>query len=146
MGMASNSNLNLGNSNSPQDCFNHLVRTQLMNADYDRVRVVTLAIWHEGFIPDVSELDEPSARAACYLIDKLRRFNCVETDSYWKLTDQMLYLIETHEISPDETKKLECRGLDRLAVRWGLDCDLRQVFRKLLPYQTRHYKHIKGDI
>ena len=61
-----------------QTSFERLVSQDFRHASFDDVKLFVLAVWHENFVPDVSQLYEMhAARSANYLLDKLRRFNYV---------------------------------------------------------------------
>ena len=126
-----------------QTSFERLVSQDFKHASFDDVKLVVLAVWHEGFIPDISQLDEIyAARSANYLLDKLKRFNCVPLQQKMKLNRVISLLTSRFELDnvPNTTLDLDS-PLESLAIRWGLNSDLKLMIRQLLPYQTRHYKH-----
>ena len=126
-----------------QTSFNRLVSQDFKYASFDDVKWVALAVWHENFVPDVSRVDDMNAaRSANYLVDKLRRFNCVPVEQKMKLYSVIALLSARFELdSVPNTSPFLDSPLDPLALRWGLDSDLKLMIRELLPYQTRHYQH-----
>ncbi|MCE0494664.1 hypothetical protein [Vibrio salinus] len=124
-----------------QQAFDRLVTNDFRHASIDDVKIVAIAIWHEDFIPDVNDLDSvDSAKAACYVIDKLMRFNCVDGEQQKKLINVLNSVSRRFELIPLLDLERN-QGLDLLARKWGLKSDLKLMTRKLLYYQTRHYKH-----
>lgn len=126
-----------------QNSFDLLVSQDFNHASFDDVKLFVLAVWHEDFVPDISQLDEIyAARSASYLLDKLRRFNCVPLQQKMKLNRVISLLTSRFELDSIPNTALDLDSpLESLAIRWGLNSDLKLMIRQLLPYQTRHYKH-----
>lgn len=125
-----------------QLAFERLVSRDFKEASLDDVKSLALAIWHESFVPDVSKLDAKSSRSANYLLDKLMRYNCVTREEKNNLREVIHILSQRFDLHADNGSEI-CPNtkLDKLAIRWGLESDLKQMLREMLPYQTRHYKH-----
>lgn len=123
-----------------QQAFDNLISRDFKDASFDDVKLLALGIWHEEFIPDVKSLNSKSARPACYLLDKLMRFNLVNINHKQSLIDTIKYLEDKFKISRVETPQQD-RKIEKRALEWGLESDLKMMIRQLLPYQTRHYKH-----
>ena len=119
---------------STQEIFDRIVSNDYK---FEDIKSVTLAIWHENFIPEVNHLSRPSAQIAGYLIDKLRRYNCVSLENKIQLRKLVVELKIKFNIVFIENKKYE-----QLANDWNLDFDLRKEIKQLLYYQKRHYKHL----
>ncbi|WP_210499425.1 hypothetical protein [Vibrio crassostreae] len=123
-----------------QHAFNKLVNRDFKLASHEDVKSVALAVWHENFVPDVSNLDLQSARAANYVLDRLMRYHCVNRDEQFALDSLVNKLSDKFGLKP-LTNLPKDRKVDRSARQWGLTSDLRVLFREMAPYQTRHYQH-----
>ena len=119
-----------------QEAFERMIIGDFSLVTFEDIKNVTLAIWHENFIPKVNHLSELSAKYACYVIDKLMRFNCVSVENKIQLRNVLITLKGKFNFMPVEVKNCE-----KLAQKWGLKEDIKQQVRELLEYQTRHYKH-----
>lgn len=120
-----------------QEVFERLVSKSFSKASFDDVKTVTLAVWHENFVPAVEHLSSNAKKAAGYLVDKLMRFSCVSAELKAVLRELLSKLKSTVTVVCSTAK----RGTDKLAQQWGLDSDLKLQIRELLEFQTRHYKH-----
>lgn len=125
-----------------QLAFDRLVSQDFKKSSSDDVKTVVLAVWYENFVPDVSKLDFNSARAACYLLDRLMRYNCVSFERQERLLS-IINLLSLEFNLDDEIVISTDFKVDKSARRWGLNSDLKLILREMLPYQTRHYKHMK---
>ncbi|ASA58014.1 hypothetical protein [Vibrio gazogenes] len=123
-----------------QHAFDRLVSRDFKEASSEDVKSVALAVWHENFVPDVSQLDARSARAANYLLDRLMRYNCVTPEEQKKLLDVVNLLSRQFRIGKTTVMPHD-RKVDKYARKWGLKSDLKLMLRAMLPYQTRHYRH-----
>ena len=121
----------------PQAAFERLVSQEPMNADFKDLKQLALAVWYEGFTPDVSAVSEYEAQVTCYLLERLIRFNCVDENRYDEL-EGIIKRIEKnlviHRTNDND------HHISKLARKWGLNSDMNALIRKLLPYQTRHYR------
>ena len=124
-----------------QQAFDRLVSRDFAEASFDDVKSVVLAVWHEHFVPDVSRLDANSARAASYLLDRLMRYNCVTPEEQRKLHGVVCLLSRKFNLEKVAVITSD-RRVDKSARRWGLKSDLKLMLREMLPYQTRHYRHV----
>lgn len=131
--------------NATQAAFERLT----MSRDFSRVnqedlKQVALAVWHEGFVPTVTE-KTVNKSAAGYVVDKLRRFSCVPESSKVELTHLAERLKASSGVAMthvDYREKLaQAKRLDPLAKDWGLDSDLKQEVRSLMDFQRRNYRH-----
>ncbi|MFM2590995.1 hypothetical protein [Vibrio sp. TBV020] len=119
----------------PQDAFERLISQEPMNADFEDLKLLALAVWYEGFTPDVASVSGYEAQVTCYLLERLIRFNCVSDNRYVEIegiikrieNDLIIHRTNDHHIS-------------KLARKWGLNSDMNALTGKLLPYQTRHYR------
>lgn len=125
-----------------QKAFYQLVEKDFAEAEFDTLKLVALSIWYEDFVPNVNFLDPKSARAACYLLDRLMRYNCVTYDrqnELLKLIDQLTLKYNIQAIKVEGRD----RNLSKAAIKWGVKSDLKVLLKKMTPYQTRHYRHDK---
>ena len=120
-----------------QEVFERLVSKSFSKASFDDVKTVTLAVWHENFVPTVEHLSSNAKKAAGYIVDKLMRFSCVSAELKAVLRELLSKLKSMVVVACCAAK----RGTDKLAQQWGLDSDLKLQIRELLEFQTRHYKH-----
>lgn len=125
-----------------QESFIQIVKKPFQQVSKDMLKDFIIYFWtDDSFIPDLSSLSEPiEKQRACYFIDKLSRFHCVGKNRKNKIRNIL------NDYSFSSTKK---ENIDPLALKWGLYEDLKQEFKELLQYQTRHflntYKGIKND-
>ncbi|WP_318521101.1 hypothetical protein [Photobacterium leiognathi] len=125
-----------------QVAFERLVKNEFENATFDDLKRVALAIWYEGFVPTVDQLDSGSIGAACYLLDRLMRYNCVTIEEQRKLITVINELADRLPMAnPDYTNL----SVDKAARKWGLHRDLKLMLKMMIPFQTRHYKHTKSE-
>lgn len=119
----------------PQAAFERLISQEPKNAHFKDLKRLALAVWYEGFTPDVVAVSGYEAQVTCYLLERLIRFNCVDDNRYDELEgiikriakDLVIHRTNDHQIS-------------KLARKWGLNSDMNALIGKLLPYQTRHYR------
>ncbi|SJN58157.1 hypothetical protein VR7878_02682 [Vibrio ruber DSM 16370] len=122
-----------------QQAFDRLVSRDFNEALSEDVKSVALAVWHENFVPDISQLDSNSARSASYLLDRLMRYNCVTPEEQKKLLNVVALLSRKFGLETATVVSLDHR-VDKYARKWGLKSDLKLMLRAMLPYQTRHYR------
>lgn len=124
-----------------QNEFEKLVKSEPEDVVFEELKVVALAIWYQSFTPNVSFVStQHQARMTCYLLERLIRFNCVNSERYDELEEVIRTLESQVTIEPVET---QC--VSKAARRWGLKSDLKQLFIELLPYQTRHVRRRFSD-
>ncbi|MEZ9708667.1 hypothetical protein AB4254_08345 [Vibrio breoganii] len=122
-----------------QNAFERLVSEDFDHADLADLKLLTLAVWYQAFVPDVEVLELKEARPACYLLDRLMRFNCVSPGQQAKLIAAIDILSKKYDVQREGVLSTD-RKMDKHARSWGLDSGLKLMFKKMLPYQTRHYK------
>ncbi|EGA64172.1 hypothetical protein [Vibrio brasiliensis] len=120
---------------SPQASFERLISREPMHADFEDLKRLALAVWHEGFTPNVDAVSGYEAQVTCYLLERLIRFNCVNDDRYGEI-DDIIKRLEKDLIIPPNSRD----DISKSAQKWGLNSDLNVLIRLLLPYQTRHYR------
>lgn len=126
------------NNQSLQLEFESLVRKPNQPTASESLKLVALALWYQDFVPSVDSFDGKDVGLAGYVLDKLTRYNCLNSE-------KKAYL-RTHLLSELERKKAaffsaENSSKDMLAKQWGTSVDLKKEFRGLLPYQKRHFQH-----
>jgi len=119
-----------------QSAFIRLATGDLRKSEYADVKMLALAIWYEGFIPDITAVPETYTNQAGYLIDKLMRYSCVNSNQKSKLRDVRNALNAKRKVGE---KSYQAR--DQLAREWGLSYDINHHAHQLLPYQRRHYQY-----
>ncbi|KOO17052.1 hypothetical protein AKJ18_00405 [Vibrio xuii] len=70
---------------SPQQAFELLISQEPEKANFKDLKVLALAVWYEEFTPDVTNVSGYEAQVACYLLERLIRFNCVNDYRYDEL-------------------------------------------------------------
>ncbi|MCG8610149.1 MAG: hypothetical protein MI864_06390 [Pseudomonadales bacterium] len=116
-----------------------VAKTGLLNTPVDDLVMVVLAVWHEGFVPEVSwanKLDPQSKLVVGYMAEFLAGFNVLCTEERSKLLEFSAKLKPLHPtcVDPDNYR-------DELATEWGLEHDLAAYFEYFSHFQTRHYGH-----
>ena len=135
-----------------QQAFNKLVQSRLSDAPSEPFITVAVAIWYEGFVPDITQLTEfeEIARAG-YLIEKLMTFHCTTRGVRCALAatiDELIRKVSNYvEPLPIESilnvKQFEGDGL---ALRWRINEDLRRQVQVILPFQTRQYAYDRREV
>lgn len=123
-----------------QHSFNKLVASDLRSASAEDLAELALSVWHEKFVPDVSQLKGAQALKAGYLLDRLMRYDVVKQEQKKNLVHTVSLLRTTNTLQLPVDRKS-----DKLAAKWGIDEDVRSQLQKLMPYQTRHYRHKSGS-
>lgn len=123
-----------------QKIFEKIVENPFSKTSIDELKLLSVAVWHRGFVPDVSNLTGVSALKAMYLIDNLMRFNCVSFESKLKLKSCISEL--SVKVIYQKSGLTNLR-LSKLAMHYGLNEDLKLKIRECLYYQTRHYSAIE---
>lgn len=118
--------------------FNKFVRSPLSEISVEDFKPLALAIWYEGFTPNVYGLKSNELQKAGYLLDRLMRFNCVSDDrklELMKIVSDVRLSLKQNLHSP-----LSLADVEPLAQKWNLDEDISLIIQQLLPFQTRHYQ------
>lgn len=115
-----------------------LVSKPFYCAEFSDVEIVVRAVWggRVEFNGLLDNLGDRELRRAGYLIDKLSRFNCV-TGDYLEGLKKVLRMLSSMLGVCNEDLRM-ARGVESMAVKWGLQEDLKLEIRALLRYQTRH--------
>ena len=126
-----------------EDVHNALSRvaaSRLLDTPVEDLVMVALAVWHEGFVPDVAwvcRLDKKSQCVVGYTIEFLAGFNVLcheEREKLLQFSCDLKFSCSAN-IEPDDYR-------DELATEWGLEHDLTPYFEHIAHFQTRHYKHV----
>jgi hypothetical protein len=99
------------------------------------LKSVALAFWYESFVPATANLSSQQVAQAGFVLDKLSRYSCTPILVKEQVRDVVLPALKQRNNALSTTSK------DQLAQLWAADCDLKQSFKLLLPYQKRHYYH-----
>ncbi|MFF7062480.1 hypothetical protein [Pseudomonas sp. NPDC008258] len=80
-------------------------------------------------------------RRLMYLVDRLRRFPCMEPEQASRMKD---FVACWSDLSHSASQKVVERAAkvnpyDKLAVTWGLDENVSNVMSMVLEFQTRHF-------
>ncbi|WP_086930650.1 hypothetical protein [Agarilytica rhodophyticola] len=127
------------NDKDVYDALDRVAESRLRNTSVEDMVAVALAVWHEGFVPDVSwakNLNPESQRVVGYMIEFLAGFNvlCHEERENLLSFSEKLKPSSVPYVTPD-------RYRDELATDWGLKHDVTPYFEHLSHFQTRHYGH-----
>ena len=119
--------------------FKKAVRSPFYRLSVDELKPIALAFWHEGYTPELSNLNEEELRKAGYLIDRFRGYNCISKTHKRKLAS----LVKEVRQSLSEAAEVadSADNLEPLAQKWHLNEDVSHLISPLLKYQTRHYVH-----
>ncbi len=118
----------------------NIAKSGLVDTPVDDIVTVSIAVWHEGFAPDIKwaeALDSKSQLIVGYTIEFLAGFNVLCTEEREKLLffSERLRPASLPQVKVDDQR-------DQLATQWGLENDLTPYFEYISDYQTRHYKHV----
>lgn len=121
-----------------KDSFVTLISNPFDSAQFSDVEVVVRSIWGgrlnvSGLLDD---LGDQELRRAGYLIDKLSRFNCVQGEYLEGLKKALGMLSSMLGVCAEDLRR--SRGVESMAVKWGLEEDLKLEIRALLRFQGRH--------
>lgn len=121
--------------------FKKIISSSFNTLLLEDLKPVVRAIWHENYVPNINllNLESQELNRAGYLVDRFRRFNCVEDSTKQELNYLVKTLKEatlTHEKVNSDNPKVE-----KLAIEWNLNEDVSGFMCDLLEFQTRHYKH-----
>jgi hypothetical protein len=120
--------------NQLQAAFESLVENPDTTSSNEYLKALAIGLWFENFTPDIKSLNGADAAQAGFMLDKLTRFNCLNRQRKDFLRDNLLSVLLQRKSATQELA-----STDRLAVDWGAKRDMKQQFRALLSYQTRHY-------
>ena len=130
-----------------QQAFNKIVQTRLTDIPSEPLVIVSLAVWYEDFVPDITRLTGiTEIKRAGYLLEKLMTFHCVTRAVRLSLIPTVDELIrrassEVELLPKQSILKLKQFSGDGLALRWRLKEDIHRQVQALLPYQGRSYSH-----
>ncbi|MGQ4276459.1 hypothetical protein ACQ5ES_05375 [Pseudidiomarina sp. E22-M8] len=125
--------------NNFQKSFDSLVKNPTaQNAQVD-LEKVAVALWYKGFVPKLDELDGVEAAQAGYVLDKLSRYNCLDT------SNKVLLRAVLTELELKANKAPSRNSADMLANKWGASADLKKEFRTLLPLQRRNFSRYQEN-
>ena len=119
--------------------FRKVVTSFFFNLSVEDLEPIVLGFWHEGYTPELSNLNNEQLRKAGYLIDRFRGYNCIPKTHKRKLASLV------REVKQSLSKAAEvfdsAENLEPLAQEWHLSEDISYLMSSLLEYQTRHYDH-----
>ena len=119
--------------------FKKVVSSPFSNLSVEDLKPIVLGFWHEGYTPELSNLNEEQLRKAGYLIDRFRGYNCIPKTHKRKLASLV------REVKQNLSEAMEvienADNLEPLAQKWHLNEDISHLMSPLLKYQTRHYVH-----
>lgn len=99
------------------------------------LKSVALAFWYESFVPSTVDFSGYEVAKAGFVLDKLSRYSCTPEPSKQQVRQNVLPVLKQRSVPMNAATK------DALAQYLGVDCDLKNSFKSLLPYQKRHYRH-----
>lgn len=119
--------------------FRKVVSSPFSDLSVEDLKPIALAFWHEGYTPELSNLNEEQLRKAGYLIDRFRGYNCISKTHKRKLAS----LVKEVKQSLSEAVEVvdSTDNLEPLAHKWYLNEDVSHLILPLLKYQARHYVH-----
>lgn len=119
--------------------FRKVVTSPFSNLSVEDLEPIALGFWHEGYTPELSNLNQEQLRKAGYLIDRFRGYNCISKTHKRKLASLV------KEVKQNLSEAVEvvdsADNLELLAQKWNLNEDISHLISPLLKYQTRHYVH-----
>ena len=119
--------------------FIKVVSSPFFSLSVKDLKPIVLGFWHEGYTPELSNLNNEQLRKAGYLIDRFRGYNCIPKTHKRKLAS---LVEEVKESLPDAVEVVDsAENLEPLARKWHLNEDISHLMSPLLKYQTRHYVH-----
>ncbi|GAB4539049.1 MAG: hypothetical protein Tsb0014_29130 [Pleurocapsa sp.] len=119
--------------------FKKVVSFPFSDLSVEDLKPIVLGFWHEGYTPELSNLNEEQLRKAGYLIDRFRGYNCISKAHKRKLAS---LVNEVRQNLPEAAEVIESEeNLEPLARKWHLNEDISHLMSPLLKYQTRHYVH-----
>ncbi len=127
---------------SLQKEFETLVKNPNSPTSGDSLKSVALALWYESFVPDIEHFEGTEAAQAGYLLDKLTRYNCLDSSKKDFLRSQLLSELKQKK----KEYHLHPNSKDMLVNEWGASSALKMEFRGLMPYQRRNYKNSLSEV
>ena len=119
--------------------FRKVVSSPFSSLSVEDLKPIALAFWHEGYAPELSDLNSEELRKAGYLIDRFRGYNCISKVHKRKLAGLVNEVKQSLSEAVQVINNLE--NLEPLAQKWNLNEDISHLISPLLQYQTRHYVH-----
>ena len=119
--------------------FKKVVSSPFSNLSVEDLKPIALAFWHEGYVPELSNLNFKQLRKAGYLIDRFRGYSCISRVHKRKLASLVKELKQCLSEVPEVIENAD--NLELLAQKWHLNEDVSHLMSPLLKYQTRHYIH-----
>ena len=117
------------------------VRSPFYSLSAEDLKPIALGFWHEGYQPELSNLDSEELRKAGYLIDRFRGYNCVSRQHKRELGCLAKEIGQNQNLC-EVFQDVETAGnIEPLAQKWNLTEDISHLMSSLLEYQTRHYVH-----
>ena len=122
--------------------FKKAVSSPFTSLSVEDLKPIVLGFWHEGYIPELSNLNLEERRKAGYLIDRFRGYNCISKSHKHKLASLVK---EVEQDLSEAAEFVDCAdNLEPLAQKWHLNEDVSHLMSSLLQYQTRHYIHTRA--
>lgn len=121
--------------------FRHAVSSSFIHLSAAEFKPIALAIWYEGYTPNLDDLKPDELQKAGYLVDRLMRFNCVSDDRKLELMKLVQDVRHSLRLSNEIPAILSSVNVEPLARIWYLREDISHLIQPLLVYQTRHYTH-----
>lgn len=119
--------------------FRKVVNSPFSILSMEDLKPIALGFWHEGYVPELNDLNNDELRKAGYLIDRFRGYNCIPKPQKRELAN----VVKEVEQSLSEVLQAvdNVENLEPLAQKWNLKEDVSHLMSPLLQYQTRHYVH-----
>lgn len=119
--------------------FKKAVSSPFYRLSVEDLKPIVLGFWHEGYTPELSDLNLEELKKAGYLIDRFRGYNCIPKPQKRELAS----LVKEVEQNLSEVLQAvdNVKNLEPLAQKWNLNEDVSHLMSSLLEYQTRHYVH-----
>lgn len=116
--------------------FSRMCNAGLDRASKDDVVTVAVGLWHYNQMPTMDGFSDKAMQIGAFVLDRLARFACVSLEFKSKVFH---FLDEVAgQLAKFVSNKLGSGKTDKLAMKWGVDVDLRDYMKELLPLQTRH--------
>ena len=119
--------------------FRKVVNSPFFSLSVEDLKLIALAFWHEGYTPELSNLNKEQLRKAGYLIDRFRGYNCISKTHKRKLASVVKEVRQSLSEAAEVADSAD--NLEPLAQKWNLKEDVSHLISPLLKYQTRHYVH-----
>ena len=119
--------------------FRNVVSSPFSILSVEDLKPIVLGFWHEGYTPELSDLNLEELRKAGYLIDRFRGYNCIPKIHKRKLANLVKEVKQNLSEAAEVIDRVD--NLEPLAQKWYLNEDISHLMPHLLKYQTRHYVH-----